>query len=116
MPIPLIQSGTQTATPGTEHTLATITVPTGGACYVLKVDVANMQGVEAVELTAQSKVLAAGTRRVELAETYDALSPIKVACLDAVVSQVAGEVAFTLRQIGGSSRTFDWAILRADGP
>lgn len=101
----VVTEGTQAATPSTEHAVydsATVGV------FTFVVDVTNLSGTETVELRSYVKVKTAGSYRQAHVATFAAgeLSP-------AVVSLpfvAPNGIKFTLKQIGGSSRNFDWSV------
>ncbi len=103
-----VGSGTQAATPATEHTL--YDNATAGV-FELVVDATNLSGAELVELRAYVKVLAAGSYRqahmvtVAAGDTSPAIISPPLLCPNGV--------KFTLKQVGGSSRNFDWAVWSA---
>jgi hypothetical protein len=109
MALAVANSGTQTATLTTEHTLDTLT---SGKTYVLVVDTANLVNGETLTLRIYTKVLSGGTSRV----AYDAVyihaqsDPIKYSV------PVPANIEFlaTLRQDGGTGRAFPWSILSLD--
>jgi hypothetical protein len=107
-------SGTQTATVGTEHTLATVTAP---GRYRLVVDVAALVGGDTpdiVELRSKTRVLSGGTDRL----VHPALNAVGglvtagiVGCSEVVVDQGV-QAIFTLKQTQGTGRGFPWKVLR----
>lgn len=101
-------SGTQSATVGTEHTLATATSAT--KTYVLYVDTANLVAGEVVVFRVKTTVLSAGTERTvysfTVADAQD--DPI----VFSVPTPGTGEnLVFTLEQENGTSRNFPWKVL-----
>jgi hypothetical protein len=101
------QSGSQTATIGTEHTLGTA-VTTPGA-YVLIVDTNAMADGDVLELRVKTKVKSGSTSRLAYFITYanQQGEPNK----NTVPVPVDTEVVFTLKQVAGTGRAFDWNIL-----
>ncbi len=102
-------SGTLTATPGTEHTLAT---PTGIKTRVLMVDVAALVGAEIVELRIKGPVLAGGTERVMRMTSFPAGISEPNTPSEPMVMPQGGTI--TLTQIGGTGRSFPWTIVTLD--
>lgn len=102
-------SGTQTATPGTEHILAS---PAALKTRVLLVDVSALSGTEYVELRVKGPVLFAGTAQLIFIATFYAGIASPHVQLPAVLQPQGGDI--TLKQVGGSSRAFPWAILTLD--
>jgi hypothetical protein len=111
--------GTQTATVGTEHTLATIT--TAGT-YVLQVDTRNMLDGDALELRAFAKTLSAdATPTLVESASYvnkqgDGNGPgagaggpeVKLSNPLMVVHQGV----YTLKQTAGTSRLYPFSVLK----
>lgn len=108
MPITQETSGSQTATVGTEHTLATIAT---AKTFVAYVDCSALAAGEYVELKVRRDVRSADatrtmhTRIVSWLEA--AMTPIIKLPAD---SGGGGEYVVTLRQLTGTSRAFPWAI------
>lgn len=103
------QSGSQVATVGTLHTLGT--EETTDAYYQLLVDVSVLAAGDVLELSAELKVKNAGTARVVALATFrDAQA--EAAALSVPIPNIYG-LTFKLKQVAGTSRTFDWSILRA---
>jgi hypothetical protein len=99
-------SGTQTATIGTEHVLAS---PTTNATYVFSVDCVNMAVGDLVELRCYDMV--DGTNfRVEFKGTYQHVQgeSAKISPPLAVTTQCK----FTLKQTAGTGRSFPWSVRR----
>lgn len=108
MPITQESSGSQTATIGTEHTLATVTTQ---KTFVLSVDCANLAAGEYVEIKVKRDVRSADTTRT--------LHSRIVSWLEAGVTPVVsmppvpaggGELVCTLKQLNGTGRAFPWAV------
>lgn len=103
-------SGTQTATIGTEHTLATLT---GNKTYVLVVDTVNMTSAsgtpDIVELRVKTKVLTGGVTRQVYPAAYvnSQADPIKIS----IPIPSDQEAVFTLKQVQGTGRAFPWKVL-----
>jgi hypothetical protein len=102
-------SGTQTATIGTEHDLAT---PSTAKTRVLIVDAAALAATEVLELRIKAPVLSGGTvSLVTLAGFTGALAEPHIQSPPVVMPQGG---TFTLRQVSGTGRAFPWAILTLD--
>lgn len=99
-------SGTQAATPTTEHTLATIT---DAGTYVLYVDTNAMALGDELELRAKLKVTSGGTTREFMVAVYsqEQGQPIKASIPVASIN----ECVFTLNQTVGTGRSFPWEIV-----
>jgi hypothetical protein len=99
-------SGSQTATIGTEHTLAS---PTTNATYVLSVDTVNLVNGDLVELRCYDKVDGTNLRQVWKA-TYQhvQINNGKVSPPLAVTTSAQ----FTLKQTAGTGRVFPWSVRR----
>jgi hypothetical protein len=108
VPITQEASGSQTATVGTEHTLATITTT---KTFVANVDCANMQANDFVELKVWRKVRSSDTLRVAGSRIVSWLEAAVSPNIDLkIVASGGGEFRVTLRQISGTSRAFPWSI------
>lgn len=99
-------SGSQAATIGVEHTLATIT--TAGT-YVLVVDANAMVDGDYLELRAKTKAKSGSTSRQAYFARY--ANTQGDANKYSLPVPVDTEVVFTLKQTAGTGRTFDWNIL-----
>lgn len=103
------QSGSQTAVIGTNHTLGV--EETTDAYYQLLVDVSAMANGDVLELSAELKVKTAGTARVVALATFRDVQT-EAAAISIPIPNIYG-LTFKLKQVAGTSRTFDWSILRA---
>ena len=101
-------TGSQTATIGTEHTLATVN--TAGV-FVLKVDTTNMVNGDALELRIKTKNDSGEASAVlEYFATFEnAQTEVQKPSL-AVVLSVNDAAAFTLKQTAGTGRAFPWTV------
>jgi hypothetical protein len=101
------QSGSQTATIGTEHTLGTAITAAG--VYVLVVDANAMVDGDVLELRAKTKAKSGSTSRLAYFVTYaNAQGELNKY---SVPIPTDTEVVFTLKQTAGTGRAFDWNIL-----
>ena len=100
------QNGTQTAVVNTEHTLGTAITAAG--TYVLSVDTTNMANGDILELRCKKKVLTGGTEKTYILGTFrDAQAdPVK----DGIPMVSIYSCSFTLKQVAGTARNFDWNI------
>lgn len=106
-------SGTQTATIGTEHTLADVAV---AGTFTLHVDPVNLAAGDSVEIRIYQIVLTGGTRRVAYYARYDgaqvADDMIKISVPISNELTDAGALRFTLKQLAGTGRAFPWKVLK----
>lgn len=117
MPASVVASGAQTATPGTTHTLATVTVPAGGANYILKVDRSNMQLGDGLTLRARSRARPGDPLLDMYPPALFANAPSTGGGLELsplIPADGGNTVEVTLRQDGGTGRVYPWALLRID--
>lgn len=113
MAVTAFASGTQSASVGTEHTLADVNV---AGAFVPIVDLVNMAAGDVVELRVYQIVLTGGTRHV----LYKAVRMDAQPTDDTVVSfppvsnelTDAGSVRFTLKQTRGTGRNFPWKVIQ----
>ena len=99
-------SGTQTATVSTEHSLSDST--TAGT-FQLAVDTSNLSSTEAVELRAYEKVInTSGTYRQVAIVTVYAGDPSPLSLSPPLLCPNGAK--FTLKQLSGTGRSFDWAV------
>jgi len=105
--------GTQTATVGTEHTLLDVAV---AGTFTLHVDKTNMAAGDQLELRVYQIVLTGGTRRVAYKTSFfDAQPTDDMIAISVPISNEltdAGSLRFTLKQTLGTSRNFDWKVLK----
>lgn len=106
-------SGTQTAVIGTEHTLLDVAV---AGVYSLHVDKTNLAAGDIVELRIYQIVLTGGTRRVVYFTRYLGVQPADdmIAISVPIANELtdSGSLRFTLKQIAGTGRNFDWKALK----
>lgn len=101
-------SGTTAAL--TISTPVTLTTDTTNATYVLKVDLTNMVNGDVVELRILTKVLTGSTLHLMWKGTYAQAPLIIVTQSPFVPSDFS--VQFTITQVAGTGRAFDWSVLR----
>lgn len=109
MAIAVVASGTQTATIGTEHTLATSTT---GKTYVLVVDTVNMANADILELRLYTIVLAAGAEGLAYIATFSNVQSTKIKYSVPVPANISCKA--TLKQVAGTGRAYPWALLSID--
>lgn len=115
MPISIADSGSQTATLNTDHTLATQAGPTGGAIYQLRVDTNALANGERVILTLRTRARVADTTRTLYQAVFEHAQGDPIKDSPAVAVPASSEVVAILRQEGGTGRAFPWALYRLDG-
>ena len=108
MPVAIESSGTQAATVGTEHDLAT---PTSAGVRVLDVDTVNMVSGDEVELRIKKKVLSGGTIRVLYYVRYVGAQATDNLIKTSIPVPSEHGITVTLKQTAGTSRNFPWAVL-----
>jgi hypothetical protein len=101
-------SGTQTATIGTEHTLAAGS--TTNATYVFHVRLNNLTYGDNVELRVYTMTLAAGSLELIWKSTHTHVPICTVVQSPPVPSDQSIKVS--LKQTAGTGRSFDWKLLR----
>lgn len=101
------QNGTQTATISTEHTLGAA-VTTAGT-YLLAIDTTNMVAGDELELRVKNKVLTGGTEILQIIGQFAnaQVEPYKIT----VPIVVLYSCSFTLKQVAGVGRNYDWNIV-----
>ena len=102
-----VQSGSQTATISTEHTLGTSITPSGA--YVLVVDLNAMVNGDVLELRIKTKAKSGSTERLAYFAAYANVQEELVKY--SVPVPVDTQITFTLKQTAGTGRAFDWNIL-----
>ncbi len=101
------QSGSQTATINTEHTLGSSITAAG--TYVLVVDTNAMVNGDTLELRLKSKAKSGSTERLAYLAIFSnvQIEPNKYS----VPIPVTDQVTCTLKQTAGTGRAYDWNIL-----
>ena len=102
-------SGTQTATIGTTHTLAT---PTAGKTYVLFIDLTNMTATDVLDIFLQAKVLSTSTLRNVYSLTIAGVQS-DPNFMSIPIPAVNG-VQFQIKQTAGTGRSYDWSVVSLD--
>jgi len=102
-------SGTQTATIGTTHTLAT---PTAGKTYVLFIDLTNMTATDVLDVFLQAKVLSTSTLRNVYSLTIAGVQS-DPNFMSIPIPAVNG-VQFQIKQTAGTGRSYDWSVVSLD--
>lgn len=101
-----IASGTQTASIGSEHTLAT---DTANHNYALAVDTGAMVNGDTLELRLYTIVLSAGTERLAYLATYSNVQGQPQKYSVPVPADIS--IKATLKQTVGTGRSFPWKLL-----
>lgn len=109
MALAVVASGTQTATVGTEHSLA---ISTTGKTYVLVVDAGAMQNDDILELRIKTKVLSGGTQQVAYYALFQHVQAEPQKYSVPVPADI--EIECTLKQTAGTGRSFPWKLLSID--
>lgn len=99
-------SGTQSATLGTEHTLAT---PTTLNSRVLVVDASALVAGETLTLRIKGKVLTGGTERLIRESVF--AGPVYETNVQSMPAVQTFGGAITLTQTGGTGRSYDWSVV-----
>ncbi len=109
MALVVVNSGTQSATLDTEHTLDNDTT---GKTYVLVVDTNAMVEGDVTILRIKTKALSGGTLRLAFSATYAnaQADPIKYS----VPVPANIEIEATLEQTDGTGRSYPWSLLSID--
>lgn len=102
-------SGTQTATIGTTHTLAT---PTAGKTYVLHLDLTNMAAGDFLEVYLSEKVLSGSTQK-GVSQANFAGAQIEAVYMSIPIPSANG-CQFQLKQTAGTGRAYDWSVQSLD--
>lgn len=101
-------SGTQAATVGTEHTLATLAV---SKALQAVVDISALAAGEHVQILAKTKTLAGGVTRSALGGVFS----WREALIEPIVliepSLSDQEYVLTLKQLDGAGKSFPWKVL-----
>lgn len=109
MAVTVEDSGTQTATVTTEHTLET---NAGDKTFVLIVDTVNMVNGDVLELRCKTKVLSGGTTRVAYMATYQNAQSADDMIKISIPIPSDEEFVATLKQTaGGAGRDFPWKVV-----
>lgn len=113
MTVTAFASGTQTATVTTEHFLSS---PNVVGTFTLHVDTVNMVAGDVLELRVYQMVLTGGTQRVAYCFRYEDVQPtddiIKVSIPVSNELTDTNSLRFSLKQAAGTSRNFDWKVLK----
>lgn len=98
-------TGSQSASIGTEHTIAT---PTSAGTYVFEVDTSNMVNGDLLELRVYDKVDGTNYRQMWKG-TYQHVQ-INNAKVSPPLALAGAGAKFTLKQTAGTGRSFSWSV------
>lgn len=109
MAVTVEDSGTQTATISTEHTLSTKST---AKVFILLVDTNAMANGDILELRVYTILLSGGTERVAYEATYAhvQVEPTKISIPLPATGQTNG-LKVTLKQTAGTGRAFPWSLV-----
>lgn len=110
MAVTIIDSGTQLAVISTEHTLST---QVANRTYVLAVDLINMVADDILRIRVKSRVLAGGATQDTYRADYGPILPLNKTIITVPLPSTH-EVSFTLTQLAGVGRNFDWEVRALD--
>lgn len=99
-------SGSQTATVSTEHTLSTVTA---AGAYQFVVDAANLAAGDELELRIYGKARSSDTERVMFKNTFGPLA-LDEPLIFSPPFLSPHSAKFTLKQTVGTGRAFPWAV------
>ena len=116
MPTSINSAGTQTCTLATNHDLATLTGPAGGAIYALVLDTNALLAGERLTAYVTREMAAGGTQRV-LWRGIVANGPTSWLISESLLLRLPEGVdgVFGIRQDGGTGRDIVWSVERVDG-
>ncbi|MDO8706431.1 MAG: hypothetical protein Q7J84_15940 [Sulfuricaulis sp.] len=101
-------SGTQAATVGTEHTLTTLAV---SKTLWPEIDISALAAGEFVEVRIKTKTLSGGTTRTQQVCVFSWLDAGVTPGVDGEPIISDQEYILTLKQVGGTGRSFPWKVL-----
>jgi hypothetical protein len=116
-PMPASVTAENTTTPatlGVAQNLTTFAGPTGGGCFVLKVDTVNVANGETLTLTLQSRARVSTDTRTEYQSTFAHIQSDPIKSSPMIIVPFDAEVIATIRQDGGVLRAFPWSLIRVD--
>jgi len=109
MALAAVASGTQSASVGTEHSLA---VSTTGKTYVLVVDAGAMLNDDILELRIKTKALSGGTQQMAYYALFQHIQAEPQKYSVPVPADI--EIECTLKQTAGTGRSYPWKLLSID--
>ncbi len=105
------ETGSQTATLATEHTLNTTTPETTDGAFMLVVDVANLVNDEELTLRIKEKARSGDTQRLLWTTTVKHIQSHPLITSPPMILLHGWDM--TLEQNGGTGRAFPWSIRKA---
>lgn len=105
------ETGSQTATLDTEHTLNTTTPETTDGAFQLFVDTALLVNAETLTLRIKEKCRTGDTQRLAWSATYKHIQSNPLAVSPPLILLHGWDM--TLEQNGGTGRAFPWSIRNA---
>lgn len=108
----VLDSGTQTCTVTTNHTLSTQTTH---ATYCIRLNLANMvdgSTPDRMVIRAYVKTLTGSTEQMEMEQYFEGAQTLKSWCSTPIWSPFS--VKFILTQLTGTSRNVEWSVGRID--
>lgn len=102
------ESGSQTATVTTEHTLNTTSPETTDGVFQFYVDVAAMAAGDTLEIRVKEKARSADTQRVAVLDviSHSQIEPLWISAPLILLHNWD----FTIKQTAGTGRAFPWSI------
>ncbi len=105
------ETGSQTATLATEHTLNTTTPEVADGAFQLFVDLALLVNDETLTLKIKEKARTGDTQRLLWSATYKHIQAFPLVASPPVILLNGWDM--TLEQNGGTGRAFPWSIRQA---
>ena len=105
MTVAVIDSGSQTATISTEHTLST---QTGAGVFVLAVDIAALASGDQLELRIYGKARSSDTERLLYVRSF--AFPVVELLVESIPVVSPHDWKATLKQTAGTGRAYPWAV------
>jgi hypothetical protein len=105
------ETGSQTATLDTEHTLNTTSPETTDGAFQLVVDVALLVNDETLTLKIKEKARSGDTQRLLWSATYKHIQARPLVASPPIILLHGWDM--TLEQNGGTGRAFPWSIRKA---
>ena len=107
----VVFSGTQLATIGIDHDLATITA---SGDYLFNVDVTLMTSSDTLELRVKNKLTSSGSVIGQYVQSFTGAQSVDDRFKVSVPFRVEHEAHPTLKQTAGTGRNYPWSVWRVD--